>query len=229
VEHSNTQKKTFVEILNEIKQRINNHTFPVGSKLPSERTLAEEFQTSRVTVREALRALEIIGVIESRVGQGTFVKTMNFSEEEKLQEITQQTSPLEIFEARFAIEPFLAELATHNATPDDFLVIEQCLQRAKEAIGNFEEFEKLDEEFHHLIAKSSKTSLLLSFFDLINKVRKEKLWRTFKARSLNEERMMIYYQQHISIYEAIKERDSNKARESTLLHLKTVRLNMIGE
>jgi DNA-binding FadR family transcriptional regulator len=229
VEKSSTQKKHFTEILNEIKEKINNRTFPVGSKLPSERTLAEEFQTSRPIIREALRALEIIGVIESKVGQGTFVKTTHFSEEDKLLEISQQTSPLEIFEARFAIEPFLAELATHNATPDDFLLIEECLQRTEKAIGNFIEFEKLDEKFHHLIAKSSKTTLLLSFFDLINKVRKENLWRTFKARSINDERMSIYYQQHISIYQAIKERDSNKARESALLHLKTVRLNMLGE
>jgi len=229
VENLSTQKKSFVEILNEIKQKINDQTFPVGSKLPSERTLAEEFQSSRVIVREALRALEIIGVIESKVGKGTFVKSMNVSEEDKLQEISKQTSPLEIFEARFAIEPFLAEMATLHATPDDFLLMDECLQRTKGVIGDFTEFEKLDEHFHHLIAQSSKTTLLLSFFDLINKVRKETLWRTFKARSINEERMNLYYQQHLSIYEAIRERNSIKARESTLLHLKTVRLNMLGE
>lgn len=229
VEKINTQKKSFIEIVDEIKQKINNRTFPVGSKLPSERSLSEEFQTNRVTVREALRALEIIGVIESRIGQGTFVINMNVSEEDKLLEITQQTSPAEIFEARFAIEPFLAELATYHATPDDFLLMENCLQSTKNEIGNFIEFEKLDEEFHHLIAKSSKTSLLLSFIDLINKVRKEKLWRTFKARSINEERMRLYYEQHVSIYEAIKERNAARAREYSLLHLKTIRHNMLGE
>lgn len=224
-----TQKKAFMEIMEKIKIKINDGTFPVGTKLPSERILTQEFQTSRGTVREALRALEIIGVIESKVGQGTFVKTTNFSEEDKLLEIAQQTSPLELFEARFAIEPFLAELAARNATPDDFLLIEDCLQRTKISLGNFEEFEKLDAEFHHLISKASKTSLLQSFLGLINKVRDEKLWGTLKARSLNKERTHVYYQQHVSIYEAIKDRNLGQARECTILHIKTVRFNMLGE
>ncbi|KKB33622.1 FadR/GntR family transcriptional regulator [Bacillus thermotolerans] len=227
--HSPAPKKVFMEIVDQIKQKIIDGTFPVGAKLPPERALMEEFKTSRATVREALRALEIIDVIESRVGQGTFVKTANFSAEDQFLEISQQTSPSEVFEARFAIEPFLAELATRNATIDDLLLIEECLKQSKEAIGHFKEFERLDAEFHRLIAQSSKTALLLSFLDLVNKVRDEKLWESLKARSISDERMLLYYEHHLSIYQAIRERDSDQAREKTLSHLRTVRLNMLGE
>jgi DNA-binding FadR family transcriptional regulator len=224
-----TQKKAFVEITEKIKRNMLDGKYQLGMRLPSERALAEEFQTSRATIREALRALELADIIESRVGQGTFIKSIDFSDSDPLYEIANLTSPSEVFEARLAIEPYLAKLATRNATREDLYLFETCLQKAKLAIGNIKEFEKLDAEFHHLLATSAKSSLLESFVEIINKVRMEKLWGTLKVRSLNIERMENYYLQHIVIYEAIKERDIHKATEMTTLHLKTVRANMLEE
>ncbi|MDP4104750.1 MAG: GntR family transcriptional regulator [Bacillota bacterium] len=224
-----TQKKAFVEITEKIKRNMLDGKYELGMRLPSERALAEEFQTSRATIREALRALELADIIESRVGQGTFIKSIDFSDSDPLYEIANLTSPSEVFEARLAIEPYLAKLATRNATREDLYLFETCLQKAKLAIGNIKEFEKLDAEFHHLLATSAKSSLLESFVKIINKVRMEKLWGTLKVRSLNVERMENYYLQHIAIYEAIKERDIHKATEMTTLHLKTVRANMLEE
>jgi DNA-binding FadR family transcriptional regulator len=227
--NSMTHKKAFVEITEVIKKNIIDGTYQIGMRLPSERALAEEFHTSRATIREALRALELADIIESKVGQGTFIKSADFSNGDPLAEIANQTSPSEVFEARLAIEPYLAKLATRNATREDLQLFEVCLQKAKLAIGNIKEFEKLDAQFHHLLAKSAKSSLLESFVDIINKVRMEKLWGTLKVRSLNEDRMQKYYNQHVSIYEAIKERNINKAGELTVQHLKTVRTNMLEE
>jgi DNA-binding FadR family transcriptional regulator len=224
-----TQKKAFVEITEKIKRNMIEGKYQLGMRLPSERALAEEFQTSRATIREALRALELADIIESRVGQGTFIKSIDFSDGDPLYEIANQTSPSEVFEARLAIEPYLAKLATRNATREDLHLFENCLQKAKLAIGNIKEFEKLDAEFHHLLATSAKSSLLDSFVEVINKVRMEKLWGTLKVRSLNVERMENYYLQHVAIYEAIKDRDIHKATEMTTLHLKTVRANMLEE
>jgi DNA-binding FadR family transcriptional regulator len=224
-----TQKKAFVEITEKIKRNMIDGKYQLGMRLPSERALAEEFQTSRATIREALRALELADIIESRVGQGTFIKSIDFSDGDPLYEIANQTSPSEVFEARLAIEPYLAKLATRNATREDLHLFETCLQKAKLAIGNIKEFEKLDAEFHHLLATSAKSSLLESFVEVINKVRMEKLWGTLKVSSLNVERMENYYLQHVAIYEAIKERDIHKATEMTTLHLKTVRANILEE
>jgi DNA-binding FadR family transcriptional regulator len=148
---------------------------------------------------------------------------------ERFLEIANQTSPFEVFEAMFAIEPHLAKLATLNASEEELLSLQICLQKMEMAIGNIEEFEKLDAHFHYLVASAAKNSLLLSFTDILNSVRLERLWGTLKIRNLSKERMQLYYEQHTAVYEAIKERDINKAKEFTLLHLKAARKNTLGE
>jgi DNA-binding FadR family transcriptional regulator len=226
---SANQKKASLEVANEVKRKIMNNDFPVGSRLPAERVLAEEFQTSRSTVREALRALEINGIIESRVGQGTYVKTSDFSDADKILKIANQTSPYEVFDTMFAIEPYLAKLAALNATEEEFLSLQNCLQKMKMAIGDIDEFEKLDADFHYQVACAAKNSLLLNFADILNKVRLERLWGTLKIRSLSKENMELYYHHHVLVYEAIKERDITKAMEFTNDHLKMARKNTLGE
>ncbi|QJX81336.1 FadR/GntR family transcriptional regulator [Priestia megaterium] len=226
---STIPKKTFMDIVQYIKDSISNGKFLINTKIPSERLLAEELKTSRVTIREALRALESLGIVESKVGQGTFVKNNNFTEMDGFSSFTNQSSPTEVFMARFAIEPFLAELATRNATQEDLVYLKECLQKMETSLEEIELFEKLNTEFHYRIALAAKSSLLLSFIDIIENIHTEKLWGTLRARSLKPDKMQIYHKQHIAIYEAINERDSEKAKKYTLLHLKTVRNNMLEE
>jgi len=237
MEIENLQRKAFLEIAQEIQKQLSEGVLHQGDRLPSERVLAEIYQTSRATVREALRALEIIGVIESRVGQGTFIKSESLPVQDQLfTEIANETSPSEVFEARFSIEPYLADLAAFRATQEDLKTIEKILEETKDCL-HFEEltadifhgFEKLDSQFHYQIALAAKNSFLLRVIDIINSVRLEKLWGTLKERSLTKERMNIYYKDHCDIFYAIKERDKKKAAHFSLVHLKRVRNNMLGE
>lgn len=226
------ENKAFLEIANQIRDHIEKGALKVGNRLPSERELAEKFQTSRATVREALRALEIIGVIESHVGQGTFVKNANFSSMDGLfAEISKQTSPSEVFEVRMAFEPYLAHLAALRATQEDLQQLKQNMDQLNQAIedADIRQFEQLDGQFHYMIAVSSKNSFLLYIMNIVNNVRSEKLWGTLKEKSLNPERMKTYSAQHFEIYQAISERDARRAEIVALEHLKTVRSNMLEQ
>ncbi|GEN35419.1 FadR/GntR family transcriptional regulator [Aneurinibacillus danicus] len=226
------ENKAFLDIANQIRDHIEKGVLKVDSRLPPERELAEKFQTSRATVREALRALEIIGIIESKVGQGTFIKNVNFSSMDGLfAEISKQTSPSEVFEARFAFEPYLSHLAALRATHEDFVRLKSILDEFDSAISNMDiqHFEKLDGQFHYGIALSAKNSFLLHVVNIINNVRLERLWGTLKERSLNPERIKQYHTEHHNIYQAIYERDARKAEDLTLRHLKNVRENMLGQ
>jgi DNA-binding FadR family transcriptional regulator len=222
-------KKAFMEIVDMIKNNILNGKYSVGTKLPAERSLAEELQTSRATVREAFRALESIGVIESRVGQGTFVKTSSFSEQDRFPNFLIHSSPAEVFKARFAIEPYLAQLATRNATQEDLLFLESCLQKMAQSLENIPEFESLNSQFHYRIASAAKNSLLLSFFDIIENIHSEEFLGNLRAHSFRKDMMPIYHQQHLAMYKAIKERDSIKSSECTIQHIKTVKAYMLDE
>jgi DNA-binding FadR family transcriptional regulator len=226
---TNAPKKAFMEIVDMIKDNILNGNYPIGTKLPAERTLAEELHTSRATVREAFRALESIGVIESRVGQGTFVKTSTFSEQDRFPDFSIHSSPAEVFKARFAIEPYLSQLATRNATQEDLLFMEACLQKMEQSFDNIPEFERLNSQFHNRIATAAKNTLLLSFFDIIENIHSEEFWGNLRAHSFRKDVMPVYHQQHLAMYKAIKERDSSKASESTIQHLKTVKAYMLDE
>ncbi|WP_134703058.1 FadR/GntR family transcriptional regulator [Ammoniphilus sp. YIM 78166] len=233
----NLPNKAFLEIAKTIQQQLKEGLLRQGDRLPSERALAETHQTSRATVREALRALEIIGLIESKVGHGTFIKSESIPANDQLfTEIANETSPSEVFEARFSIEPYLAELAAVRATQEDLKTLEQILEDTRDCI-DFEEltrdifhkFERLDGQFHYQIALAAKNSFLLRVIDIINSVRLEKLWGTLKERSLTKERMNTYFKEHCEIFKAIKDRDKKKAAHYSLVHLKNVRNNMLEE
>ena len=215
---------TFMDIVQYIKNNISTGKYPINGKIPPERILAEELQISRTTLREALKALESIGIIERKVGQGTFVKKTNFNE---YSSFSKQSSPSEVFTARLAIEPYLTELATRNATHEDLLFLEGCLQKMEVNLENITEFEQLNTKFHYRIATAARSSLLLSFIDIIENIHTEELWGTLRAHSLKPDKMEIYHRQHMDIFEALKKRDSEKARETTIIHLKTVRGYML--
>lgn len=224
------QNKAFTQIAKQIRNQVEMGNLKPGDQLPPERRLAENFGTSRATVREALRALEIIGMIDSRVGQGTFIKTSSISEIDKfLSEIETQTSPLEVFEARLAIEPHLGKLASINATKEDIQHLEHCITEMNNLSIDFTDFEHWDSEFHQAIALAAKNSLLIKFTSIINNVRMETLWGSIKKRSLTPERIKIYQKEHQDILNAIKDRNATLASKMLFNHILNVKRNFFDE
>lgn len=226
IEHN----KAFMQIANQIRNQIEQGNLKPGDRLPPERGLAENFGTSRATVREALRALEIIGMIDSRVGQGTFIKTSSLSEiDNMLSEIATQTSPLEVFEARLGIEPYLGKLASLNATKEDIQYLEHCIAEMSNHSHSFLDFEHWDGEFHKAISLAAKNSLLIKFTNIINNVRMETLWGSMKKRSLTPERIHVYQKEHKDILSAIKDRNGTLAGKMVSDHIMNVKRNFFEE
>lgn len=224
------QNKAFILIAKQIRNQIEYGNLKPGDRLPPERSLAENFGTSRATVREALRALEIIGMIDSRVGQGTFIKTSSLSEiDHLLSEIETQTSPLEVFEARLAIEPYLGKLASMNSTKEDVDHLERCINEMSKSVDSFSDFEHWDGEFHQAIAQASKNGLLIRFTSIINNVRMETLWGSMKKRSLTPERIAVYQKEHLDILNAIKDRNGTLTGKTIFNHIMNVKRNFFEE
>ncbi|MFB5189306.1 FadR/GntR family transcriptional regulator [Alicyclobacillus fastidiosus] len=226
--------KAHIIIQNHILEQVRAGELAAGNQLPSERALAKQFQTSRTSVREALRTLEAIGIVETRLGSGTYVtdKASSTDIESMATDLGSQSSPFEVIEARLCIEPFLTKLAAVRGTESEIEYLLQCIEEATVKKGTTLEtimnFEYWDGEFHLTIAKMAKNQPLLTLATSLHSVRTEKLWGSMKQMSLTVEgRMDHYASQHSSIYQAIKDHRPAVAAQFAQEHLKVIQHNLL--
>ena len=225
-------KKVYMKIVEQVRDLIKEGRLKPGDKLPPEQMLAEKFGTSRPSVREALSALEILGITESRGGKGNFIKNnFNFPlYEQKLRELEEEESPFELLEARKAVETEIAELAAKKATPEDIDAISESLNKMKGAVSNIPRMMELDGEFHLNIARAAHNNLLFSMMTYLSNLLKEKLWVNMKEKNWNLPGYpQKYLKEHAEIFNAIKNKDSKGARNRMYDHLASVERDLLNE
>ncbi|WP_255448454.1 FadR/GntR family transcriptional regulator [Telmatospirillum sp. J64-1] len=220
-----------------IEKCISDGTLGPGAKLPTERELEKRFGVSRNTLRKSLRQLEEQGKIVRQVGRGSFVAGKEAQPDlpdvsfalglgEVIRRI-QGASPAEVMEVRLIIEPLAAELAAGRANLEELRKMEQCLVNAGQA-PDIPTFEHWDGMLHGTIMAAAKNGLLTAVYDLINSVRNQPEWARLKARSVTPERRACYQEQHSRIVAALKDRDSDLARQELQKHLLQVRANLLA-
>jgi DNA-binding FadR family transcriptional regulator len=184
-------------------------------------------------VREAMSALEILGITERRVGKGNFIKDINLSSsfnEKEILELEQEESPFELLEARKVLETEIAGLASQKGTPEDFSTIETALNKMREALGNIPKMMEMDREFHISIAQAAHNNLLFSMMLNISDLLKERLWVNMKEKTWNLPGYPHkYLKEHAAILEAIKNKDEKSARKAMYFHLAGVEEDMLKE
>jgi len=127
------------KIVGRIKKQISDGTMPVGHRLPAEREMARQFKTSRVSVREAYRSLEELGLLQIRRGAegGAFIEPFDHEPVRRSLSLVLglgKTSHHELTEARMMIEPLIARLAALRAEPADIAKLEQVLAQEEEEV-----------------------------------------------------------------------------------------------
>ncbi len=219
--------RIYEEIVRQIKTMISEGRLKSGDQLPPERDLAEKFVVSRTSVREALRALESLGLVEIRPGEGTFVREMSVEaliEPLALLMFSQREAIGELFEARRLLEPAIAALAARRATPEEVKEMERILdQQAKEIAAGRTGLSQ-DAEFHAAIASAAHnqaiTRLVHGIMDLLGQSREE---------SLNAPgRPMRSHQDHRRVLEAIRQRDEHAAEQAMRDHVSAVEVLVVG-
>lgn len=214
-------------ITGRLRNAIQTGVFADGDKLPPERDLATSFGSARSTVRKALDQLETESMVARKVGSGTFV-TYREPVHGSTGEISDLISPLQLIEARSAIEPYIARLAAIHATQRDLSAMESVLVQLEEASNDKDLFTRLDAEFHLSIARCARNPLLLQVYEHINDVRGHALWGVMKDKILSREQMMAYNVQHREIFEVIKTRDTQDVSGKIREHLEKARQDLVG-
>jgi DNA-binding FadR family transcriptional regulator len=209
-----------------LQRAIETGAYSEGDRLPPERQLAATFQAARSTVRRALDQLEKAGLVSRRLGSGTFVGA-TAAGTRRASELADQVSPLQLIEARLAVEPFTTRLAVLHATRRNLDDMEVVLAHAEQSIGDKDEFSKWDGEFHLLIAHASANPLLINVYRQINHVRLHAQWDAMKEKILTPDVIADYNRQHRGIFNALNERDAQKAQALISEHLEKARNDLI--
>jgi len=207
-------QKLYLQIVNQIRNLITSGKLKAGDKLPPERVLAEKFGASRASIREAMSALEILGLIESKSSQGNFIKvdvTNASIDGELLKELLKNHSPFEVFEARHKIEPILSTIAAERRTDEDIKKLNSCLVRLntlgsqlEDNLNNIESYIEEDRKFHLLIARSAHNSVLFTVYSGVNLMLKEKHWKALKRKAMFKEgNLKKFEKEHTEIFNAI--------------------------
>ena len=200
------------QVADELRAMIAGKQYLPGEKLPVEGELAAHFGVSRITVREAMRKLDIMGIVEVRQGAGTFVRELTPGAYIKtlLPMLSMDNNSLkDIFEVRQVIECKSAELAALNATPEDLSQVKRVLAKMPEAArtGKLRQYNELDLQFHYAVAKCTHNQILITIQELLSDLVEGSI--SMGLTPLNALEHSVIF--HRKIYEAIVKGDSVSA------------------
>jgi GntR family transcriptional regulator, transcriptional repressor for pyruvate dehydrogenase complex len=206
------------EIADQLITSILSGRYRFGEKLPPERDLARYLAVGRPTVREAIRRLAVIGLVDVRQGEGTFVVNNHLDFVSRAFGWAVLLDPQvasEVVETRIAIETEIAGLAAMRVTADDVAELRGLLETMKRSQGETQRFSDADLEFHLVLARVARNTTLLRLLEATRSLLKQWITRALTERSVYEAAL----RQHAEVLSAIEERDEVAARRAMRQHL----------
>jgi DNA-binding FadR family transcriptional regulator len=218
-------QRLYRQIAEQIRQLMASGEFALGSRLPAERDLALQLGVSRPSVREALIALEVEGMIEVRTGSGIYVRQNTAAKSTaSAAELDDNTpanwGPLEVMSARILVEAEVAALAAANAQKGDLKAIKSGLQQMKLEAARDEVPRQGDEAFHEAIAQACGNSVLLDTVQRYWMARNGPLFERLGDYFEHPASWQTAIAEHQEVMHAIEARDSSAARKAMQKHLK---------
>ncbi|MDD7792720.1 FadR/GntR family transcriptional regulator [Clostridium sp. 'White wine YQ'] len=204
--------KAYEVVIDSIKDMVFKRELRKGDKLPTERELAESLKVSRTSVREAIRSLEIIGLVESKQGAGNYIKddfATSLFEPLSVMFMLQESSPKDIFQLREVLELECCRLAAKNIRDYEMDRLLSIISEMKETDSE-ERSSILDKEFHNLITTTSRNKLIINVLNVVSKLIEISIkeYRSQIIDLFKNDRKLVEI--HESIYLALRSRDEEK-------------------
>ncbi len=210
------------ETIGIIKRMILRGELRAGQRLPPERELAAQLGVSRPSLREAIRALIALNILESKHGHGTFVTTLDpelLAEPIDFVLQVNESTLTALFEARSVLEAGVAGLAAERATDLEVARIEEHARGGRAWLSDVEAFIRHDVQFHDLIREAARSPILSSLLASVSALSLESRWRTAQSSAVRRKAAV----DHEAVARAIKSRDPRAAHQAMIDHLAHVK------
>ncbi len=216
-EQSGHEPRLYRVVADKIQMLIQEEGIQAGERLPSERDLAAKLSVSRASLREAILALELGGVVEVRGGSGVYICEQ--IEEPDVPEVG--PGPFEVLSARRLIESEVAAIAARVATDGAIDAILKAVLEMEKHHADYSSNEQADREFHLSIARATGNSALVGTVEYLWNQR-GRLWHRLKEHFQTEDLRQETLTDHRQILEAIAAHDPAAARKAMRAHLERV-------
>lgn len=213
--------KVYELVFEQIKHMIVNGILKRGDKLPSERELVDQLQVSRTSIREALRALQIIGLVECRHGEGNYIREKfenSLFEPLSIMFMLHESTPNDIIEVRMIIELEAVAMAANKITDKELVSLAILVKNFKDSQSEDENV-KIDKKFHYEIARASGNFLLFNILNVISELIDSFIDDARRKIIINEKNIELLAKQHEDIYEALQRRNPQEAIAAMKRHL----------
>ena len=213
--------RRYEQVAAQIQRLIATGALKPGDRLPNERELAAKFGVGRSSLRDAIRTLEVMGIVASRHGSGTVVRDLSTDAlVVPLASVLAHKRELvaELLDVRRMIEPALAARAAANATEEELSRLEDIVRRQAEKVRRGEQSIEEDSEFHYAIALAARNSVVLKVLDVLMDLLRESRARSLQVKGRPERSCAG----HRRILRAIKRRDGPAAEAAVRKHLKEI-------
>jgi len=216
-------RRLYRQIADQLTQLIRRGDFRAGERLPAERELAEQLEVSRPTVREALIALEVEGLVEVRGGSGVYVLARSRSRRAEAA-TAPPPGPFDLIQARWLIESECAFLAASRATPQQLQRLKAALDEMRQAPTHSPQATAADQHFHLGIAEASGNAALLLVVQQLWELRTGALYTQLESHFVGETIWRIALAEHTELLAAITSRDPAAARRAMRKHMKNAEI-----
>jgi DNA-binding FadR family transcriptional regulator len=211
-------RRLYRQIADQIRSLIRSGEFPAGSRLPPERDLAKQLGVSRPSVREALIALEVEGLVEVRIGSGIYVLGADGKPDASEAE-TADAGPFELLRARYVIEAECAALAAKSAKKAQVAAIEEALDQMQRELEAESQPLSGDRLFHLRIAEATGNGALVAVVKMLWEERTGTLYKQLEHHYDSPALWTAAMAEHRAVLKAITAKDASAARAAMHRHL----------
>lgn len=216
-------EKVYKQVIDYLSNMILRENLKKGNKLPTERELAKKLNVSRNSIREALKTLDVIGLVSRRQGDGTYIKESFddcFIEPLSIMFMLERIDESEILELRNMIEAETASLAARRITDKEIAELTKVYERLEKERDE-DMSTKLDKKFHSIIAKASKNKIIINYYNVMSLLM-DSFIKEIRVEALKELSLETITEFHKDIYIALLNRDSKSASDAMRAHIEVM-------